>query len=59
VENIELGHYHLFHAVRADLLKRAGRIVDATRAYELAIARATNERERSFLSRQLAALQSA
>jgi RNA polymerase sigma-70 factor (ECF subfamily) len=56
VDALDLGHYHLYHAVRADLLRRAGRLADAAQAYERAIARATNERERAFLRRQLAAL---
>ncbi len=41
----------LFHAIRADLLRRAGRNPDAALAYEAAIARADNATERDFLQR--------
>ncbi len=49
-----LDDYHLFHAARADLLRRLGRPADAAAAYERALAHATNEAERSFLERRLA-----
>jgi RNA polymerase sigma-70 factor, ECF subfamily len=45
--------YHLFHAIRADLLRRLGRNEEAARAYEVAIARSGNAREREFLRRRL------
>jgi RNA polymerase sigma-70 factor (ECF subfamily) len=56
VDALDLEQYHLYHAVRADLLRRTGRLADAARAYERAIERVTNERERAFLTRQLASL---
>jgi RNA polymerase sigma-70 factor (ECF subfamily) len=46
--------YHLFHAVRADLLRRLGRREEAKQAYEAAIALAGNGAEREFLRRRLA-----
>ncbi|TYB58094.1 RNA polymerase sigma factor [Nonomuraea sp. PA05] len=49
VEGIEAGDYHLFHAVRAELLRRLGRQDKAGAAYEAAIARSGNEVEREFL----------
>jgi RNA polymerase sigma-70 factor, ECF subfamily len=49
VDELPLGRYYLFHAVRADLLRRLGREADAARAYDQAIARAENAAERSFL----------
>jgi RNA polymerase sigma-70 factor (ECF subfamily) len=49
VEALELGHYHLFHAIRADLLRRMGRILEAAAAYDAAIARSENAAERTFL----------
>jgi RNA polymerase sigma-70 factor, ECF subfamily len=49
-----LNDYHLFHAIRADLLKRSGRCREAGQAYEMAIARARNAPERDFLLRRLA-----
>ena len=47
-----LDGYHLYHATRADLLRRLGRRDDAADAYDAAIARAANGAERSFLARQ-------
>ncbi|MBB5777093.1 RNA polymerase sigma factor [Nonomuraea jabiensis] len=41
--------YYMFHAVRADLLRRLGREEEAATAYEAAAARAGNEMERDFL----------
>jgi RNA polymerase sigma-70 factor (ECF subfamily) len=52
VDGLELEGYHLFHAVRADLLRRLGRDAEAARAYEAAIARAGNAAEREFLQRR-------
>jgi RNA polymerase sigma-70 factor, ECF subfamily len=52
VDRLELGEYYLFHAIRADLLRRLGRNTEAKRAYEEAIARAENAAERSFLQRR-------
>ncbi|HXW06392.1 MAG TPA: sigma-70 family RNA polymerase sigma factor [Vicinamibacterales bacterium] len=55
----DLDGYYLFHAVRADLLQRLDRRDDAARAYEAAIARTDNLREREFLQRALRNLQTA
>ncbi len=52
VEALDLEHYHLFHAIRADLLGRLGRDVDAAVAYDAAIACARNSTERDFLRRR-------
>jgi RNA polymerase sigma-70 factor (ECF subfamily) len=49
-----LDGYHLFHATRADLLRRLGRRDEAAAAYGRALALAANETERSFLERRLA-----
>src|SRR4029453_7300918 len=46
----------LFHAVRADLLRRLGRDAEAALAYEAAIARTGNAAERAFLERSRRAL---
>ena len=51
VEGLDLDGYHLFHAVRADLLRRLGRLPEAVAAYDAALARTDNEAERSFLLR--------
>jgi RNA polymerase sigma-70 factor (ECF subfamily) len=56
VDALELDRFHLFHAVRADLLRRLGRDADAVRAYDAAIARTENEAERRFLRRRREAL---
>lgn len=49
-----LGGSHLFHAARADLLRRAGRSVEAAEAYRAALDRVVNEAERAFLAERLA-----
>jgi RNA polymerase sigma-70 factor (ECF subfamily) len=51
VDALDLDHYYLFHAIRADLLSRLGRTGDAADAYDEAIARAENAAEREFLRR--------
>jgi RNA polymerase sigma-70 factor (ECF subfamily) len=55
VEELPLPGYHLFHAVRAELLMRMGRGADAAAAWRAALDRCGNERERQFLQRQLQA----
>jgi RNA polymerase sigma-70 factor (ECF subfamily) len=52
VDGLNLGDYYLFHAIRADLLRRLDRNAEAARAYESAIARAENAAERDFLQRR-------
>jgi RNA polymerase sigma-70 factor (ECF subfamily) len=49
VDGIDLGGYHLFHAIRADLLRRLGRADEAARAYDAAIAACGNIAERNLL----------
>jgi len=56
VDELGLGRSHLFHAVRADLLRRLGRSADAAEAYDAAIPLAGNDSERAFLRRRRAAL---
>ena len=56
LDDLDLDRYHVFHAVRADLLRRLGRNAEAAQAYEAAIARAGNRAERAFLERRLSAL---
>ncbi|MGX7679001.1 RNA polymerase sigma factor [Jatrophihabitans sp. DSM 45814] len=46
-----LTSYHRFHAIRADLLRRLGRMAEAEAAYETAIEGAENAAERDFLVR--------
>jgi len=45
-----LGGYYLFHAIRADLLRRLGRAAEADAAYDRAIARTGNAAERAYLA---------
>jgi RNA polymerase sigma-70 factor, ECF subfamily len=52
----DLEDYHLFHAARADLLRRLGRSAEAAAAYARARDLATNRRERAFLERRIGAL---
>jgi RNA polymerase sigma-70 factor (ECF subfamily) len=56
VDALDLGGYHLFHAIRADLLRRLDRDAEASTAYEAAIARTQNAAERDFLERRRRAL---
>jgi RNA polymerase sigma-70 factor, ECF subfamily len=51
-----LADYHLWHATRADLLRRLGRRSEALAAYQEAHARAQNEAERRFLAGRIAEL---
>jgi RNA polymerase sigma-70 factor (ECF subfamily) len=41
--------YHVFHAIRADLLRRLGRDAEAVAAYDAALACTGNAAERDFL----------
>jgi RNA polymerase sigma-70 factor (ECF subfamily) len=56
VDALELGGFHLFHAIRADLLRRLGRSAEAAAAYRAAIERAENAAQRDFLQGRLATL---
>jgi RNA polymerase sigma-70 factor, ECF subfamily len=56
VDGLDLEGYHLFHAIRADLLRRLGRNAEAGLAYEAAIARTENAAERDFLQHRRQAL---
>jgi len=44
--------YHVFHAIRADLLRRLGLDAEAAAAYDAALARTGNAAEQDFLRRQ-------
>jgi RNA polymerase sigma-70 factor (ECF subfamily) len=52
VDDLDLDRFHLFHAIRADLLRRLGRSAEAAPAYDAAIARTGNAAEREFLRRR-------
>jgi RNA polymerase sigma-70 factor (ECF subfamily) len=49
LEGLDLDGYHLYHAARADLLERLGRVDDATDAFDRAVALTTNDAERRLL----------
>lgn len=51
-----LNDHHLFHAARADLLRRAGAVADAAASYGCAIDLASNDAERRYLQRRLTSL---
>jgi RNA polymerase sigma-70 factor (ECF subfamily) len=46
---LHLDNYHLYHAIRADLLRRLGRDAEAILSYDAGIALTANTAERSFL----------
>ncbi len=52
VEQLDLGGYHLYHAIRADLLARTGDEDGAGAAYDAAISLTENEAERASLRRR-------
>ncbi len=56
VDALALGDYYLFHAIRADLLRRLGRTAEARVAYDEAIVLSQNAAERSYLQRSRQAL---
>ncbi|GAB2887734.1 RNA polymerase sigma factor [Streptomyces deserti] len=52
VDTLGLDGYHVFHAVRADLLRRLGRDEEAVRAYETASELTESPAERGYLQRR-------
>jgi len=56
VDGLDLESHHMYHAIRADLLRRLGRDADAASAYDAAIARSGNAAERAFLDGRRRAL---
>lgn len=57
IDDLDLDNYYLFHAIRADLLRRLDRNNEAASAYEAALAHTKNASQRAFLQqrrRQLA-----
>ena len=55
--NGELDDYHLFHAARADLLRRMGSLQQAAESYLRALTLVTNDRERRYLEGRLREVQ--
>ena len=56
VDRLDLTDFYLFHAIRADLLQRLGRNNEALAAFQAALGRVTNARERAFLEERLRAM---
>ncbi|GGS09361.1 RNA polymerase subunit sigma-24 [Streptomyces humidus] len=52
VDGLDLDGYHVWHAVRADLLRRLGRTAEAAGAYESALALCGNPAQRALLDRR-------
>ncbi|GLV53622.1 RNA polymerase subunit sigma-24 [Dictyobacter sp. S3.2.2.5] len=56
MENVTMRHYYLFHAARADLLRRDQQYQAARESYQQAMALTQNTVEQAFLKRRLAEL---
>jgi RNA polymerase sigma-70 factor (ECF subfamily) len=54
VDGLDLDRYYLYHAIRAELLRRMGRSSEAALAYEGALALTENAAERAYLAARLA-----
>lgn len=51
--NGDLENYHIFHAARAELLRRGGLREDAAKSYSRALELVTNDSERRYLQKRL------
>jgi RNA polymerase sigma-70 factor (ECF subfamily) len=56
LNDLDLDRYQRYHAIRADLLRRLDRTIEAKDAYRAAIALTDNPSERRFLQRTIRAL---
>ena len=56
LDGLGLDGHHVYHSVRADLLRRLGRLPEAAAAYDTALSLAPATAERAFLRRARAAL---
>jgi RNA polymerase sigma-70 factor, ECF subfamily len=52
VDRLNLDEYYLFHAIRADLLRRLGRNTEAAHAYDTAMGLSKNASEKRFMEQQ-------
>ena len=59
IDELPLDHYYLFHAIRADLLRRLGQAGQAEAAYRAAIERTRNAAEIAFMKERLSAIAAA
>lgn len=53
----DLENYHIFHAARAELLRRSGSREDAAKSFSRALELVTNDSERRYLQRRLQEVQ--
>jgi RNA polymerase sigma-70 factor, ECF subfamily len=53
IEELPLDQYHVYHAIRADFLRRIGQTSQAQAAYQAAIDRTDNTTEIAFLMRRM------
>ena len=53
VDDLDLGSYYLFHAIRADLLTQLNRPAEARTSYAAALELTTNQAEQNFLQSRL------
>lgn len=56
IDELPLEHYYLFHAIRADLLRRLGHADQAEAAYRAAIERTDNAAEITFINERMTAI---
>jgi RNA polymerase sigma-70 factor, ECF subfamily len=56
VDELHLEHYYLFHAIRADLLRRLGHTDQAEAAYRAAIERTDNAAEIAFMNERISGI---
>jgi RNA polymerase sigma-70 factor, ECF subfamily len=54
VDGLDLASYYLFHAIRADLLRRLDRPAEAAAAYQTALSLTQNQPERAYITARLA-----
>jgi RNA polymerase sigma-70 factor (ECF subfamily) len=59
LSDVDLDRYQPYHAIRADLLRRLDRTIEAKDAYHVAITLTDNPSERRFLQRRVRALTAA
>ena len=59
LDSIPLEESHLFHAARAEMLRRLGRTVEAITALNVALERTSNTAEQAFLTREIERLRRA
>ena len=59
IGELPLEHYYLFHAIRADLLRRLGQADEAEAAYLAAIVRTDNAAQIAFMNERIRAIRAA